>query len=456
MLHAARGCCALLLLGALSVLPARGGDVKARVEAYLPDYSFYHNITQTQRHVDAFLSRHGGLVHLYDTFVSREGRPIAVLKLEDPSKSPQALKRKLRVLLSYGEHAREFITVESCFALLQMVVDGCAAARDESPESHFAHTLMEHFEVFMVPMLNPDGRAIVEAQDNYCWRGTAAGVDLNRNFDWEFGGPGSSSDPMDEEYRGKKAFSEPECNALLQVTERIKFDAFISFHSGIRHIYVPFADSVSRVSGRSPPEEALMLALANSMAGGLEGFIAGRASHLNAYPADGTIFDYMAGARHIPVSLAVEMWGIGDSPTLQCFDLFNPRSEDLHATLAQLHPLYLRFFQGLLDRYAPAAGLLHAAGKGMVRMGVPAPASTGGGAGGAGGGVSADTLSELESSQLSFATRLRFTGVLACTLLVVGASVAYRRRLRSLFRCCKRNPHVIALSRLGEDVSGYA
>jgi len=32
----------------------------------------------------------------------------------------------------------------------------------------------------------------IEATQNYCWRGTGTGVDINRNFDWEFGGPGAA------------------------------------------------------------------------------------------------------------------------------------------------------------------------------------------------------------------------------------------------------------------------
>lgn len=41
---------------------------------------------------------------------------------------------------------------------------------------------------------------------------TSGGVDLNRNFDMEFGKDdiGSSSNPCEEDYRGEKAFSEPE------------------------------------------------------------------------------------------------------------------------------------------------------------------------------------------------------------------------------------------------------
>ena len=36
------------------------------------------------------------------------------------------------------------------------------------------------------------------------------GVDINRNFDWEYGGAGSSVDPASEEFRGPHPFSEPE------------------------------------------------------------------------------------------------------------------------------------------------------------------------------------------------------------------------------------------------------
>jgi hypothetical protein len=56
-------------------------------------------------------------------------------------------------------------------------------------------------------MMNPDGRKFVEKTGNYCWRGTSTGVDLNRNFDWNYGAKGSSSDITDEEYRGNAAFS---------------------------------------------------------------------------------------------------------------------------------------------------------------------------------------------------------------------------------------------------------
>jgi len=48
---------------------------------------------------------------------------------------------------------------------------------------------------------------MIESTENYCWRGTKTGVDLDRNFDWEYGRKGSSSNPQDEEYRGLNKFS---------------------------------------------------------------------------------------------------------------------------------------------------------------------------------------------------------------------------------------------------------
>lgn len=210
-----------------------------------------------------------------------------------------------------------------------------------------------------------------------------------------------------------------------------------------------------------------MLRMADYMAAGLAGFIAGKASHLNAYPADGTIFDYMAGARRIPVSFAIEMWGIGDNPTLQCFDLFNPRSENLRASLEDLLPLYRRFFQALLDQYAPARGL-SIPGKDRVRIASPLqeskPAATlvqgsAGDGSSSSARVSKETstlMSELESSKLSFAARLRFTVILAVSSVLSATLYMHRRRLRIYLCRCKRNPHIIALSRLGEDVGGYA
>ena len=56
------------------------------------------------------------------------------------------------------------------------------------------------------------------------------GVDLNRNWDSNFGGVGSSLNPCSELYAGPSAFSEPETSALARLLwdNRHRIRLFIS------------------------------------------------------------------------------------------------------------------------------------------------------------------------------------------------------------------------------------
>lgn len=95
--------------------------------------------------------------------------------------------------------------------------------------------------IWAVPSLNPDGVAAGT-------RGNARGVDLNRNFpfDWR---------PLDGlEYSGAQALSEPESRAARRLILRLKPDITIWFHQ-------PF-DLVDR-SGGDPLVERRFAQLAN-------------------------------------------------------------------------------------------------------------------------------------------------------------------------------------------------
>ncbi|KAI0211736.1 hypothetical protein LSAT2_003412 [Lamellibrachia satsuma] len=254
---------------------------------------------------------------------------------------------KAKILLSYGEHAREFFPIESLIHLLSNLTDGLEPSASKVAKE-FSHAILSNIDLFIVAMMNPDGRCYIERTGNHCWRGTSTGVDLNRNFDWYFGRRGSSADSKDEEYRGPRAFSEPECNILLNLTARFSFDAFVSLHSGIRQIYVPFADSVSKQTRHKPGNLNAMLGIAQKMSHATsKKFTYGIAYHLNDYTADGTIFDYMAGVRKIPFSFAIELWGEVWKHA-RCFDLFNPTNENLQAEVEQVHPIYEVLFLYLI------------------------------------------------------------------------------------------------------------
>ncbi|CAH1792837.1 unnamed protein product [Owenia fusiformis] len=325
---------------------AHSRDVKPVQERYLPDYKIYHNLTQIMNHVKLLEQNNPSYMKVDWSYKSRLGNPqmLIILKNHNTTNSP-----KLRMLLSFGEHSREFLPVESAFHLLTNITNGLAAPI-RSQQYKYSALIISKIEMYIVIMMNPDGRLYVERTKNYCWRGTSEGVDLNRNFDWQFGGMGSSADKYDEEYRGEKPFSEPECRVLTELTMQYKFDAFFSLHSGIQQIYIPYADTLSKKTRRQPKNVSGMLQLAQQISDATGNvYKYGLSWQLNDYTADGTLFDYMAGVRKIPYSLAIELWGGGDTKDSKCFDLFNPPSAQLKRVLIKIHKVYESLFIYLIN-----------------------------------------------------------------------------------------------------------
>jgi len=90
-------------------------------------------------------------------------------------------------------------------------------------------TLLDHNEIHIIPITNPDGR--IQAQKGFLWRKNNnnqhcpgkqwTGVDLNRNFPYEWGAPGSSNTKCSQTYRGPSPESEPETQAVLNYLDTI-------------------------------------------------------------------------------------------------------------------------------------------------------------------------------------------------------------------------------------------
>ena len=195
---------ALLLL---FIALCSAGNVKPRKEVYLPNYKYYHNVSSIGKFVTDLVVKHSNYFRLDLDYKSRSNVPQYVLHMTNFSSARTSYgtysvsNTKPRFLLSYGEHAREFFPVESMIRLLERIVSGLSAAPN-SPEDLYTRKVLSQLDVYIIVIANPDGRHHIEKTSNYCWRGTSVGVDLDRNFKWNFGGRGSSGDPTDEEYRG--------------------------------------------------------------------------------------------------------------------------------------------------------------------------------------------------------------------------------------------------------------
>lgn len=134
-----------------------------------------------------------------------------------------------KLIVQFSIHAREYIT------------------------SYLALKLIEEYKnsknwasVYFVPMLNPDGVKIALEQ-NPLYKANANGVDLNVNFDANFGsGEQNVFCRASENYVGEYAFCEPETRAIRDFTLKIKPHATISYHAKGQEIYYEFFQDEKR------------------------------------------------------------------------------------------------------------------------------------------------------------------------------------------------------------------
>lgn len=302
--------------------------------ALVPDYAAYHNLSSAYRRVGALADAFPGFVRVDHSFKSRNGLSQLLVRLSNFSDSshavgPHVQSFKVKVLLSYGESARELLPVESILHFLRRVLRGLGAPKDSAEEA-FSRALFSKVDLYIVVLLNPDGRNHVERTGDHCWKGTGTGANLGTAFGLDV----------------DRSLREPECNILLNLTKTQAFDAFISFHSGRREIHLPLTGFRSKKPGSSPANMEAMAELAGAIAESVQPHLARneRTNHAAGFSVEGTAFNFMATVRKIPFSLAVHLWGDGRDLGPDCFAHFNPSSDSLQKTLEGLHPLYQKMF----------------------------------------------------------------------------------------------------------------
>lgn len=125
----------------------------------------------------------------------------------------------------YAVHAREFITAKLALRHIREGVSGGG---------------------WIIPLLNPDGVKICEERDPL-WKANGRGVDINCNFDAEWGtGRLNTRRRGSENCIGDYPFSECESAALARFTLRIKPYVTLSFHTKGGEIYWEFSGGGDR------------------------------------------------------------------------------------------------------------------------------------------------------------------------------------------------------------------
>ncbi len=263
----------------------------------------FHSYIELEQDLFALQDAYPHIASLSVIGQSLEGRNIYALKISD---NVLLDENEAEVIFIGCHHAREWISVEIPYLLAQYLVENYSTDTQ-------VKDLVDQSEIWIVPLLNPDGLQYSIHFYRY-WRknrrdngdGTY-GVDLNRNYDymWGYDNEGSSPYTGSDVYRGPSAFSEPETRAIQDLFAQRNFEALITYHSYSQVILYPWG-----YTDLPAPDDALLEQIATEMSARIQAvngtfYDYGQAGE-SLYLTNGDTTDWSYGVYGIP-SYTIEL-----------------------------------------------------------------------------------------------------------------------------------------------------
>ncbi len=340
------------------------------------DLGVYYNSMETQEKLKAAEAAFPNYVTYFEYGTSYLDKPLMGVRL---TKSVSLeVYAKSEILIVAAHHAREAITVMDALILMDDILYGI-----DNSES-WAITALEQNEIYILPLFNPDGldytyinpwqRSNMQPVDgdqdgtldddleigdvngdNYVewyyigdtYEGTdldgdgrtgedmPGGIDLNRNYDYEFGydDMGSSPNPNDFTYRGEFAFEAPETDQFADFAQQHHFYTSISLHSGIQAIIYPWG-----YTGDLSPDYKIFNKITEEMQ---ELAYFPKWSDAGGYDVNGEWGDWMYGELD-SLAFTIETY-VGEGGYLQYYnnsyvgiwDVFNPVADEIYNISSQ-------------------------------------------------------------------------------------------------------------------------
>jgi carboxypeptidase T len=265
--------------------------------------SRYHTYAEMAAEVAQAEADHPAIAERFSIGQSYEGRELWAIKISD---NVAADEDEPEVLFDALHHGREHLTVEQALAIMHWLTDGYGT------DSRIKR-IVDRREIFIVFMVNPDGGEYDLTGSPYrAWRKnrqpnsgtTAVGTDLNRNYGYRWGCCGGSSGSKSSlTYRGPKAFSAPETQAMRDFIDsrviggRQQIKAAITFHTAGEQILWPYGYTYTDVpSDMTRDDEAALRGMGRKMAT-YNGYVPMQSSGL--YVTDGDAIDWAYGVHRI-------------------------------------------------------------------------------------------------------------------------------------------------------------
>lgn len=194
----------------------------------------YHSYADMVAHINQMQENYPDLVQVFEAGRSVEDRIIYAVKISD-NVSVDETAAEAVVYYDALTHAREPMGLETVLYFQWWLLENYGSDAE-------ATYLINNRELFFIPIVNPDGyvyNQTTSPNGGGLWRKNRSeqaddciGVDLNRNYSVEWANPqGSSSLPCTDLYHGPSAFSEPETQAVRNLTDSIQPATAFSCHT---------------------------------------------------------------------------------------------------------------------------------------------------------------------------------------------------------------------------------
>lgn len=226
-----------------------------------------------------------------DTILTHEGRSIYWMRLSD---NANVEEDEPEVLYTALHHARE------PNSLAQMIYYMWYLLENYESDSEVKY-LVDNTEMYFIPIVNPDGyvyNGLTNPEGGGLWRknryaidSTVVGVDLNRNYgyEWGFDNQGSSNNPGRDTYRGPSAFSEPETQAVRDFCNAHNFRIALNYHTFGNLLIYPWG-----FSDQPTDDHEIFVSFADLMTTE-NNYFAGTGTETVGYTVNGDSDDWMYG-----------------------------------------------------------------------------------------------------------------------------------------------------------------
>jgi carboxypeptidase T len=215
----------------------------------------YHSAETLEQDLRNLADSKPEIAELREIGRSLENRPIWALRIGERRDCEHKL------LFMGCHHAREWVSVEVPYLLAEHLVTNA----NQPPIRQW----LQKGEIWVAPMVNPDGHEFSRTQDRL-WRKNrrtnvdgSIGVDPNRNYGYMWGTLNintSSHVPSDQTYVGPRAFSEPETQAVRNLVARELFRGVITYHSFSQLILYPWGYTLEPIPDSSDASTMTKLA----------------------------------------------------------------------------------------------------------------------------------------------------------------------------------------------------